>query len=276
MALNELELFMAAIRRLESNTYEGDYAARGPTVESGMYAGQKALGAYQIMPGNWAAWAAEAGIPGASWQSKAAQDAVARFKFTQYYQRFGDWRLVAIAWFAGPARAERARAEGIDSLSGVRDVIGTSVPTYVQKIVDYMHEAQDLGYGPSRDPEVVGRLDPQAQRSITSGQLSVDQPLFGAGEMGQGSQLYEPSVPSANPDLDPLDDYTGQVREPRRMGNQLDRDLLASDMHKKMSAVLQGLSNAIKAGAAAFGTSAPISAEERQLLETNDELAEVE
>ena len=279
MALNEIDIFLAAIRRLESGNFAGNYSARGAVVPTGQYAGERAMGAYQIMPGNWASWAREAGIPGADWRSKAAQDAVARFKFTQYYNRYGDWRLAAIAWFAGPSRAERAKAEGMAALGSIRDVNGTTVPSYVAKIVDYMHQAQDLGYGPARDDAVVARLDPEARESIRSGRLSVASTLFGAGDFGGaggggdpgGGGIYEASIGSSDPSLDPLAALAASQRPPR--GNQLDAELASKTMHQNMSAILQGLSNSIKAGAAAWGVSSPISEREQALLETSDELA---
>ena len=133
-----LETFMAAIRRLESGAYGGDYDARGPTVRSGQYAGEQAYGAYQIIPGNWAGWSKAAGVGGAPMSSRTAQDKVASHMFQQYYQQFGSWDATAIAWFAGPSRA-KAFQQGAD-LGGVSDVTGTSVPDYVRLLRKYMGE----------------------------------------------------------------------------------------------------------------------------------------
>lgn len=42
-----------AIKDVESG---GDYSARGPVVAKGAYKGQRAMGAYQVMPGNLPSW----------------------------------------------------------------------------------------------------------------------------------------------------------------------------------------------------------------------------
>lgn len=137
MALEELPIFMAAIRRLESGSYEGNYGAMGVMTSSG----HRARGAYQIMEQYWAGWAAEAGLAGADWRSRKAQDAVARHRMTKLYEEFGSWDLVAIAWFAGPSKARRAAEQGLESVAQLRDVVGTSVGKYVARIGNYMREA---------------------------------------------------------------------------------------------------------------------------------------
>ena len=127
-----LEEFMYAIGKLESG---GNYNAVGPNTGS-TYG--RARGKYQIMETIWPGWAKEAGIPGASWKDPEAQERVARYKMNQYFQRFGRWDLVAVAWFAGPGRAAEAQRKGIESVGGLKDVIGTSVTKYVQTIMKTM------------------------------------------------------------------------------------------------------------------------------------------
>jgi hypothetical protein len=67
-----------------------------------------AYGTFQIMPGNWASWAKEAGLTGPELlrPTADAQRKVARFKMQQYYDQFGSWEAVAVAWYAGPAKAK--------------------------------------------------------------------------------------------------------------------------------------------------------------------------
>lgn len=141
--MDELDLFMAAIRMTESGSFDGNYTAEGPpTGRMG-----RARGAYQIMDANIPNWLKEAGLAGADFRDPAVQDAVARYKFLQYYRRYNDWGLVAIAWFAGPGRADQAKRQGLDSLVGIRDVLGTSVPDYVKKMRGYMDQyAEMVGY----------------------------------------------------------------------------------------------------------------------------------
>ena len=65
-----------------------------------------AFGLGQIIPDNWNPWAAEAGIAGAS-QTPENQMRVIRHKIDQYHQQFGgDYRKVAIAWYAGPGAVD--------------------------------------------------------------------------------------------------------------------------------------------------------------------------
>ena len=48
--LDELEVFMAAIRRLESGSFQGNYTIHGPVNPGGL---GTAKGAYQIIDGTW-------------------------------------------------------------------------------------------------------------------------------------------------------------------------------------------------------------------------------
>ena len=134
MAYDQIENFMAAIRRVESGSYDGDYGAMGS------YTGPagRALGAYQIMEGNWAAWSTEAGMPGANWRDPYAQDAVARYKMGQYYNMFGSWELAGIAWFAGPGTAATAAKEGYGAVVEINDTLGTTVGDYLRRLDEYM------------------------------------------------------------------------------------------------------------------------------------------
>lgn len=134
MAYDQIEAFMSAIRRVETGSFDGDYGAIGT------YTGPagRALGAYQIMEGNWAAWSAEAGMEGATWRDPYAQDAVARYKMGQYYNQFGSWELAGIAWFAGPGTAAAAAREGYAAVAEINDTLGTTVGDYVRRLDEYM------------------------------------------------------------------------------------------------------------------------------------------
>lgn len=64
-----------------------------------------ASGTFQIIPSNWPSWAKEAGVdPGD--HSAAAQEKVAGHKMQEYYDQFGSWGAVAVAWYAGPEAAK--------------------------------------------------------------------------------------------------------------------------------------------------------------------------
>lgn len=120
---NALEDFMAATREVESG---GDY---GITNSIGAY------GAYQFMPGTWASAAAMAGIDPSD-RSPAAQDAAARALMSRYYQMYGDWQLVAVAWHGGEGLANRYKG----NLQGLHNVGDGNISTYdyMQKVMNAM------------------------------------------------------------------------------------------------------------------------------------------
>jgi len=102
------------------------YKQRGTVVEKGPYAGQRAMGKYQVMPGNLPEWSKAALGREVSVDefiaSPEIQEAIARFKAAQLYKRYGNVQDVQSAWFAGGPLAARA---------GRRDDNGTSVEQYV-------------------------------------------------------------------------------------------------------------------------------------------------
>lgn len=126
-----LDAFMEALGYVESRN---NYNAEGPYTGS-TYG--RAVGRYQIMEKIYGGWAREAGVDPND-RSPAAQDKVARYKMSEYYRRYGSWDLVAVAWFAGPGRADKAKKQGIASVGGIKDMLGTSVASYAQKVVGRM------------------------------------------------------------------------------------------------------------------------------------------
>lgn len=129
----QLAHFKQAIANIESAG--GNYGALGPVLKSG----NRARGKYQIMSQYWDAWAKEAGVPGADWRDPAMQERVASYKFTQYFKQYRRWDAVAVAWFAGPSRAQKF-VEGNTSVMGISDVLGTSVSKYVQRVNGYLQQ----------------------------------------------------------------------------------------------------------------------------------------
>lgn len=124
-APKQLERFMAAIRFRESTN---NYAAFNDKTHKTL---GNARGAYQIMSGNWAGWAKQAGITGADHRDPAAQDFVAAHMFKKYYDKYGDWRLVAAAWHGGEGAANSI-AKGLGWTS---DMDGTPTVKYAQQVV---------------------------------------------------------------------------------------------------------------------------------------------
>jgi hypothetical protein len=200
MALEQLPQFMASIAALESgggNPANINYNAQGIQTKYG-----RALGAYQIMEQWFGDWASEAGYAGADWRDPRVQDAIARHKMTAYYNQFGSWDLVAIAWFAGPGRAREAQRAGVGSLSGIADGLGTTVPAYVAKIEQIMG---GLGASPARASAGGGSYmqagaDPAAVGAPTQRQavhLPGADEVYGPAGAGGAAQDSEPGAPSA-------------------------------------------------------------------------------
>jgi len=95
MPIDQIDAFMAAIRNLESG---GNYSALGPNTQYG-----RASGAYQFLDSTWGGYM---GYASARDAPAHVQDQRARELMTQYYRQFGDWGAVAVAWHAGPGRAD--------------------------------------------------------------------------------------------------------------------------------------------------------------------------
>lgn len=120
----------SAIGQYESG---GNYQARGPVVQSGQYAGERAMGKYQIMPGNLPQWSREALGREVSEQefmnNPSIQDQIAMYQMNKIYSQHGTAEDVASVWFSGQPLARAGNA---------RDVIGTTVPQYVQNVISLM------------------------------------------------------------------------------------------------------------------------------------------
>ena len=123
-----LDTYAAAIRKIESGSYGGNYGAAGPVVTSGMYAGDRAYGAYQVMGNNIASWTKE--VLGQSMTisqflgDKMAQDKVFYAKFGQSVDKYGSVADAISVWFSGrPLAAAGNASDGYNT-----------VPSYVSKV----------------------------------------------------------------------------------------------------------------------------------------------
>lgn len=110
--------YAAAIRQIESG---GDYSVRGPLIGKGMYAGQRAAGAYQVMPGNLPSWTKE--LLGYSvsttefLKNQSLQDRVFYQQFGKSIDKFGNFSDAAAVWFSGqPLSVSRARSDGFNNV----------------------------------------------------------------------------------------------------------------------------------------------------------------
>jgi hypothetical protein len=204
-----LDAFAAAIRRSESGSYEGNYGL--------VKAANGGLGAYQISRANWEKWSREAGLRGAVWSAKNAQDAVARYKMAQMFNQFGDWRLVAVAWFYGGEVANRVSIEGL----------GGSLDREMTRFEGFMREAQSIGLSPDAN-------------------LGIGQPLAvtPTSDTAPGEAPAPPAIP---PETELAKAQASAAPRPEGTTGR-DERLLASQLQRRIGAMLSGLSKAIRAG----------------------------
>lgn len=127
----ELRAFMDAISSTESSH---NYRAVG--ADQGSPYGV-ALGRYQVMSNIVPGWARQAGYGTPSREewlgNPKLQEAVVSHRMSYYYDKYGDWDLVAVAWFGGEGKANKAARDGIQSLKGVDDGF-IDVPEYVRRV----------------------------------------------------------------------------------------------------------------------------------------------
>lgn len=125
IAIRSLDDAMSRISRNESG---GNYQALGPTVTKGQYAGERALGKYQVMPGNLPEWSKAAlGVSISPQQFLAnpeLQERIVADRMSRIYQQYGNWNDVASVWFTGKPAGEGANK---------RDVLGTSGAEYLRR-----------------------------------------------------------------------------------------------------------------------------------------------
>lgn len=140
----ELFAFMDAIRKQENAG--GDYLLEHKPTFTNTEQGVKkvqALGAYGILDINWDVWSKQAGYEGADWRIPQIQDIVAANKLAEYYNNYGSWDLVAVAWYGGPGKAKTAMESGIDAVGdlGNMEDFGPDIKTYVNNVISQYNES---------------------------------------------------------------------------------------------------------------------------------------
>lgn len=100
----------------------GNYNPPHPTVTKGEYAGQHALGRYGVMQGNLQPWLKEAGMPTMTeaefLRDHKAQDDLAKFKLSQYQDKYGSANKAAMAWFTGSPDPDPTVDDGHTTAAG--------------------------------------------------------------------------------------------------------------------------------------------------------------
>lgn len=225
MPAGQIDQFMAALSGVE-NTSQDPNAINTRTGAHGLF---------QIMPSNWASWAEEAGLPADAPKTADNQHRVARSKMLDYYNQFGRWDAVAVAWFAGPGRAQRY-VEGDDSVLGLSDG-DITVAEYLDRVNTNMGDTGPLSGAPGggSQPLQTREGDP------AGGQLSDPQQtrVGGQGDSAQ-SQRFEPDTPAGQVGED------GDVPDGRRQTAEA-RDAMGTDTDSRqlLTTVLQSVSDQI-------------------------------
>lgn len=140
MNQQELISFMEAIK--EQENAGGNYLLEHKPTKMKGYNGEiidvQALGAYGILDVNWNKWSKQAGYEGADWRTPEMQDIVAAYKFSEYYNKYGSWDLVAVAWYGGPGKANTAMNAGIDAIGDTGNIegFGPNIQEYVSSVMD--------------------------------------------------------------------------------------------------------------------------------------------
>jgi len=171
--INNFDDFMEAVSAQESG---GDYNAVGGIAVNG----ERALGKFQIMPGNWPVWAEEAGIGSNAPMTPENQEIVARYKLGQYYDELGPEGAL-VAWYSGYQNGIRWR-------DGAPDAIGEGG--------HYSWDAPQDGGAPSIRQyveETLGKI-PDTSKTVSSERLTVsekslDQPAF----QNSPDDMYDPT-----------------------------------------------------------------------------------
>lgn len=175
----EIDAFMAAISGQESG---GNYGARN--------AGSGASGKYQIMPANWPSWAQRAGLPRNAPQTPQNQEIVARRVMLDYFEQFGNWRDVAVAWYAGPGNvglrnSSRPQRGGpsirsyadtvMNRFSANRQMAGQAGTTYTGPEVGGMQFDPTQTFDPEAEArEILKAQDPAGWQAHEFGQRAID------------------------------------------------------------------------------------------------------
>ena len=137
---NLIDVYLQALLQREST---GNYQAKHASSIITDFATKKpikvqALGGYGILDVNFPVWAKQAGLQDFSmsdgdWKDPKVQDAIAKYKVQEYFNRFQSWDSVSIAWFAGDSKAQEFIDNGVIDFEK-EDVNGVSIKAYVDSM----------------------------------------------------------------------------------------------------------------------------------------------
>ena len=73
------------------------------------------------------------------WKDPKAQDTIAKYKLQEYFNKFGSWEAVSVAWFAGENKAKELMRNGTIDYSKA-DSNGTTIKQYVDSMNNLVGE----------------------------------------------------------------------------------------------------------------------------------------
>lgn len=130
-----IDMYLSALRQRESS---GNYQVlHAVSIIEDLATGKpirvQGLGAYGILDINWNKWSKQAGVEGADWHDPVAQDAVAKYKVQEYFNKYGSWEAVSVAWFSGEGNANKLVKNGTIDYSA-SDSNGQTIENYVDEM----------------------------------------------------------------------------------------------------------------------------------------------
>lgn len=118
---SQVKNIAAAIASVETPGSANPYKELGGVLPSGQYKGQRALGKYQIMPGNLPAWSKEAVgrvvSPSEFMNNPALQDQIAEYQMGKLYKKYGNPQDVMSVWLTGRPLSKGGSAK--DLVTGI-------------------------------------------------------------------------------------------------------------------------------------------------------------
>jgi murein DD-endopeptidase MepM/ murein hydrolase activator NlpD len=169
-----LSRILAGMRYVESGgNWAGDYTRRI------WVNGLEYFGAYGIQRSMWAPFSTFAGLKNAPMNSIAAQDKTVASVLQAYKERYGSWDMALIAWFMGPAEANK-----LMDLGGVAALSQLSPETskYLTGVTTSAKEVP-LAY--------LKTIMPDAFAQINSSMSSWIMPVAGRSEWSRGSYMAQ-------------------------------------------------------------------------------------
>mgnify|MGYP003666323656 FL=1 len=124
--ISQIELATVALRNVESRG-SGGYTARGPVVKKGSNRGDRAAGAYQVMPKNIPSWTKEHVGKEMTVQEflndPQAQDIVVENELAKNFEKYGKIEDAISVWFTGRPLKKAKRANASDGSVGVSEYL---------------------------------------------------------------------------------------------------------------------------------------------------------